>query len=54
MKSISQRIDHDTFCQLIDEAESVVDLPDGGQIAFLEEGRMALFSVMSGEGCIIE
>ncbi len=54
MKTIAQQIDHATFCQLIDEAESVVDLPDGGQLAFLGEGRVAHFSVMSGEGCIIE
>lgn len=53
MKTIAQNIDHATYCQMLDEAESVVDLPDGGQMAFLKDGQIVHFSVITGEGCVI-
>ncbi|BBI61795.1 hypothetical protein HSBAA_31010 [Vreelandella sulfidaeris] len=46
-------INHEQFIDFLEEAEQMVFLSDGGQIAILSEGRVAHFSAISGEGCLI-
>lgn len=54
MASDTKIITHEQFTELLDEARQVVFLSDGGQIAILSDGRVGHFSVISGEGCLIQ
>lgn len=53
MSSASVKISHEQFCEFLEGAVVVVDLSDGGQLAKSSDGKVAHFSAITGEGCIL-
>lgn len=53
MSSASIKLSHEQFCEFLEEAVAVIELSDGGQLAKSQDGTLAHFSAVSGEGCIL-
>jgi len=53
-KTVDSGLSHEQFCEHLDRALQVIDLPDGSQLSIGEDGTIAHYNPLSGQVVMIK